>query len=82
MQPIGLTISVRRVGQIAVGGKALGGGYSRPFIMAKNTKLLSRLRDQFENKAYDADGDYWYNVISLIIFVGCAFLGLIFFLFS
>lgn len=50
--------------------------------MKKKQRLISRVRDLFENKAYDADGDYWYNAISLMIFFGCALLGLLFFIFS
>jgi hypothetical protein len=45
-------------------------------------KLLSRLRDQFENKAYDAQGDYWWNVVHLIVFACCVAIALLIFLFG
>ena len=47
----------------------------------KKAKLLSRLRDQFDNKTYDADGDYWWNITLLIIISIGAAAGLIVFLF-
>jgi hypothetical protein len=36
------------------------------------------VREKFGNKLYDPMGDYWFNLLSLIIFLICGIFGFIF----
>jgi hypothetical protein len=38
------------------------------------------VREKFGNKLYDPMGDYWFNLLSLIIFLICGIFGFIFIL--
>lgn len=38
------------------------------------------VRGKFGNKFYDPIGDYWFNLLSLIIFFICGILGFVFIL--
>lgn len=53
----------------------------QPFLIMQK-KDLKKIFENFENKAYDAKSDYWYNLISLIVFILSAAVALIFYLFD
>lgn len=43
---------------------------------------ISKLRQKFENRAYDSRGDYWWNVFHLLVFGICLLLGLLVLIFG
>ena len=45
------------------------------FIMKR--KNFKKILGNFKNKAYDAQGDYWWNLANVIFVVVCAVIALI-----